>query len=33
MEDIDLLKRAVAEATEKCTDADLLDLVWKLLTT
>lgn len=32
MEDIDLLKAAVAEAAEKCTDIELLDFVWKLLT-
>lgn len=33
MEDIDLLKRAIATAMEKCTDVELLDLVWKLLVT
>lgn len=31
MEDIDLLKGAIAEAMEKCIDADLLDFVLKLL--
>lgn len=31
MEDIDLLKVAIAVAMEKCTDVGLLDLVWKLL--
>lgn len=31
MEDIDLLKGAIAEAMERCTDVELLDLVWKLL--
>lgn len=31
MEDIDLLKLAIAEAMENCTDVGLLDLVWKLL--
>lgn len=31
MEDIDLLKAAIAEAMENCTDANLLDFVWRLL--
>ena len=31
MEDIDLLKRAIALAVENCTNAGLLDFVWRLL--
>lgn len=31
MEDIDLLKRAIAMAMEKCTDIELLDFIWQLL--